>query len=72
MYKEFGIIVQTDTFEEGDVICSSINWAQGWETGWFKASADDVEGWSGKGSPYLKLIQNNPIDLLGHKVKRGE
>lgn len=64
MYTEFGIMVQTDTFEEGDLIChiNTWNWLKmGGLPMFFIATDTDVAEFSGKNGTYIKLIQNNPL-----------
>lgn len=56
--KEFGIIVQTEEFSEGDCICHINNWEAGLMF-FFPASDYDVKNYSGKNGLYLKLIQTS-------------
>jgi len=66
--KEFGIIVQTKEFEEGDIICHINNWNIGIPM-FGKATDNDVEKYSGKNGVYLKIIQTSKLDLVNKPVE---
>ncbi len=55
MYKEFGIMVQTDKIKEGDIACHINNWNAGIPF-FAKVSKEDEEMQHGI---YIKLVQTS-------------